>query len=53
MFEDEKCLIGSPCYHCDSERCSFYKLKSSSRVDDQDEKEKKYERTIEEPENRK
>jgi len=50
MFEDEKCLIGSPCKNCEPTICSFYKIKSSSRVDDQDEKEKKYERTVKESE---
>ena len=39
MLEDEKCLIGSPCKHCDPEVCKYYKRSYNSEKN-QDEKEK-------------
>jgi len=42
MLKDNKCLIGSPCKHCDPSVCLFYKH-SYSRDNDQDEKENKKE----------
>lgn len=47
MLEDNKCLIGSPCKHCDPSICTFYKH-SYSRDNDQDEKENENERTTKE-----
>jgi hypothetical protein len=49
MLEDNKCLIESPCKHCDPSVCTFYK-NSYSRDNDQDEKENKNERTTKESE---
>jgi len=46
MLED-RCLIRSPCKHCDPLICTFYKY-SYSRDNDQDKKENKNERTTQE-----
>ena len=48
MLEDEKCLIGSPCKHCDPEVCKYYKRSYSLVIKGQDEKEKENERISEE-----
>ena len=47
MLEDEKCLIGSPCEHCDPSVCTFYK-RLQPCCKGQDEKEKENERTTKE-----
>jgi len=47
MLEDNKCLIGSPCKHCDYSICTFYK-QTFHRGNDVDEKENENERTTKE-----
>lgn len=45
VWDYSQCQIGHPCYGC-TDKCTFYK-KTYSLDKGQDEKENKYERTIE------